>query len=284
MDRFIVQTADLGPLFKVHVRHNNAGLSSDWFLDRVEVTDTRDRAKYTFLCERWLSKSKEDKQIERTLFEKDYKGPKVSSQSSLMLKSNIGSQMAGSHSKLSIRQQSPLDKYGREVDSGFNGPTEPYKITIRTGDERNCGLTAQAYIRLFGDTKSQRTDRILLHMAKRKRFEPGSSETFQIEAADIGELRQIELGHEGVGPTENWLVKHIEVSRPESGRTYFVTCNAWLGTEKGDGLTVRRFNIDEGTSKIMSFRGCNFILLIFLFTVSVHNCLRIEVKSKQKKF
>jgi hypothetical protein len=170
-----------------------------------------------------------------------------------MLKSNIGSQMSSSHSKLSLRQQSPFDN---RYQDNYDGPTEPYKIVIRTGDEKNCGISSQAFIRLFGDTKKQRTDRIQLRLAKNKRFEPGSSETFQIEAPDVGELRQIELGHDGVGPSENWFVKHIEISQPTNGRNYFITCNAWLGTEKGDGLTVRKFNIDEATSKITSFRGC----------------------------
>ena len=251
MDRFTLQTADLGPLFKVYVRHDNAGISPDWYLDRIEISDTIDRQKYVFLCERWLSKSKEDKQLERTLFEKNYTGPKSTSQSSLLLKSNIGSQMTSSHSKLSIRQQSFFDH-----QPDYNGPTEPYKITIRTGDEKNCGISEQAFIRLYGS--NDKTERIMLKLAKRKRFEPGSSEIFQIEAPDIGELRKIELGHDGVGPTENWLVKHVEVSQPTNGRSYFVTCNAWLGTEKGDGLTVRKFNIDEATSKITSFRGCKY--------------------------
>lgn len=58
----------MGPIFKVHVRHDNSSFSNSWFLDRVEVNDKKD--KYVFLCERWLSKSKEDKLIERTLFEK----------------------------------------------------------------------------------------------------------------------------------------------------------------------------------------------------------------------
>lgn len=68
MDRFQIQTADLGKLFKVKIRHDDSGLSADWFLDKIEISDDRD--KYAFLCERWLSKSKEDKLIERTLFEK----------------------------------------------------------------------------------------------------------------------------------------------------------------------------------------------------------------------
>ena len=68
MDRFIIEAADLGKIFKCKIRHDDSGLSADWFLDKIQVIDGRDI--YTFLCERWLSKTKEDKLIERTLFEK----------------------------------------------------------------------------------------------------------------------------------------------------------------------------------------------------------------------
>ena len=68
MDRFKIEAADLGRLEKIKIRHDNAGFSSDWFLDRVEVDDGYNR--FVFPCERWLSKSKEDKKIERVLFEK----------------------------------------------------------------------------------------------------------------------------------------------------------------------------------------------------------------------
>lgn len=184
MDRFPIQSADLGRLFKVHVRHDNSSFSTNWFLDRIEVSDTRGD-KYIFLCERWLSKSKDDKQIERTLFEKNYRGPKTNSRS---LTSNIGSsQFTNSHSRLSIREHS------NENFNEMDGPTIPYKITIRTGDEKNCGISAQAFIRLFGKSKQQRTERIPLKLAKRKRFEPGTSEIFMIEAVDIGPLKQIEV-------------------------------------------------------------------------------------------
>jgi hypothetical protein len=62
MDRFIVETADLGKLFKVHVRHDNSALlGSDWYLDRIEISSNSDKEKYIFLCDRWLSTSKEDK-------------------------------------------------------------------------------------------------------------------------------------------------------------------------------------------------------------------------------
>jgi hypothetical protein len=169
--------------------------------------------------------------------------------------------MTSSHSKLSLRQHSPFDN---QQQSNYDGPVVPYKISIRTGDERNCGLNAQAFIRLFGESRRDRTDRIMLQLARKKRFEPGSSETFQIETLDIGDLKQIELGHDGVGPNDSWFVKHVEISLPLSGRTYLITCNQWLSTEKGDGQTVRRFNIDEANTKISSFRGCKIRKILSL--------------------
>ena len=92
----------------------------------------------------------------------------------------------------------------------YDGPTIPYKLLIRTGDEKHCGLTAPVYVRLFGlggggdnnngpslrgrgrSPRSIATERIMLQLAKKKRFEPGSTETFHIEAQDVGDLTQIE--------------------------------------------------------------------------------------------
>lgn len=75
----------------------------------------------------------------------------------------------------------------------YDGPTVSYKITIRTGDEKNCGISSQVFIRLFGPGKKQKTDKMMLKLAKKSRFEPGSLEIFMVEAPDIGELRQIEV-------------------------------------------------------------------------------------------
>ena len=36
-----MEAADLGVLKKVKIRHDNAGLGGDWFLDRVEIEDMK---------------------------------------------------------------------------------------------------------------------------------------------------------------------------------------------------------------------------------------------------
>jgi hypothetical protein len=97
--------------------------------------------------------------------------------------------LTNSRSKLSIRENS----LSNDRLNDYDGPVVPYKITIRTGDEKNCGISAQAFIRLYGHSKKQRSDKMLLKLAKKSRFEPGSSEIFMVEAPDIGELKSIEV-------------------------------------------------------------------------------------------
>ncbi|OXB78286.1 UNVERIFIED_CONTAM: hypothetical protein H355_004736 [Colinus virginianus] len=68
-DVFSLEAVDLGVLYKLHIRHDNAMPRPDWFLDRVEVTDESGDEEFVFLCERWLSANKEDGKVERTLYE-----------------------------------------------------------------------------------------------------------------------------------------------------------------------------------------------------------------------
>lgn len=68
VDKFTIEAVDLGQVFKIRIRHDNSMIGPDWYLDQVEVLDIETEEVYMFLCERWLSKKKEDKRIERTFF------------------------------------------------------------------------------------------------------------------------------------------------------------------------------------------------------------------------
>lgn len=41
-DVFTVTCVDLGPLKKLRIRHDNSHAHSSWYLDRVEIVDTKD--------------------------------------------------------------------------------------------------------------------------------------------------------------------------------------------------------------------------------------------------
>lgn len=61
---------DLGQVFKIKIRHDNSMIGPEWYLEQVEIVDTDTEEISMFLCERWLSKKKEDKRIERTFYVK----------------------------------------------------------------------------------------------------------------------------------------------------------------------------------------------------------------------
>ena len=73
VDVFVVEAVDLGKVFKVKIRHDNSMFGPAWFLDKVEVIDPVDNETFTFYCERWLAKNKEDCKIERSLYVKVHK-------------------------------------------------------------------------------------------------------------------------------------------------------------------------------------------------------------------
>ena len=70
-DIFKLSAADLGKVHKIRIRHDNSGniFGAEWFLEKVEVVDNTDNETYVFNCEKWLSKKKEDKQIDRVFYE-----------------------------------------------------------------------------------------------------------------------------------------------------------------------------------------------------------------------
>lgn len=70
VDRFSIEAVDLGQVFKIKIRHDNSMIGADWFLEQVEIVDIDTEEISMFLCERWLSKKKEDKKIERTFYVK----------------------------------------------------------------------------------------------------------------------------------------------------------------------------------------------------------------------
>lgn len=68
IDKFMIECIDLGELKKINIEHDNTGLRKHWLVDRVEVKDTQSGQTYNFPCNKWLSKIKEDGELQRDLF------------------------------------------------------------------------------------------------------------------------------------------------------------------------------------------------------------------------
>ncbi len=69
MDRFFVRAPNLGVLNSIRIRHDNTGTLPEWFLKRVEITETDTQKKYLFECDRWFATDREDGKIDRIIRE-----------------------------------------------------------------------------------------------------------------------------------------------------------------------------------------------------------------------
>jgi len=54
------------------------------------------------------------------------------------------------------------------------------------------GTDSNVYIKIIG-TKKRHTGKQFLELSQKKAFQPGSVDTFSLEAADVGEVKQIEV-------------------------------------------------------------------------------------------
>lgn len=70
VDKFTIEAVDLGQVYKIKIRHDNSMMSADWYLDQVEVVDEDTEEVFLFLCERWLSRKREDCRIDRVFYVK----------------------------------------------------------------------------------------------------------------------------------------------------------------------------------------------------------------------
>ncbi|XP_074850459.1 lipoxygenase homology domain-containing protein 1 isoform X1 [Carettochelys insculpta] len=231
-DKFTIQAVDLGIIYKIKIRHDNTMLNADWYLEKVEIVDDTTEESYLFLCERWLSTKKEDKRIERTLYEQSCDGERSSmGNSSLSLKSQDSNANVKNKKKTSL------------IGTAQEGSLIPYHLIITTGKEYDSSTDSRVYIIIMGPQKVQ-TGRLWLDLPKNKKeFADGSVEKFSVMGLDVGEIKKLELGHDGATPESSWLVEELTLIVPTKGVMYTFVCKCWLARDRGDGLTSRVFNI-----------------------------------------
>ncbi|KAF3701896.1 Lipoxygenase -like proteiny domain-containing protein 1 [Channa argus] len=233
VDIFTIEAVDLGDVFKIKIRHDNSMVSADWYLDQVEVVDVDTEEVFLFLCERWLSRKREDRRIERVFYVKGYEGVRESINSK---KKTLALTVKSVDSNMNKKNK-------KKKEEEIELPIIPYHFTICTGLERDANTTSRAYVIIIGTTHSQ-TERLWLDLPDgRKGFEAGSLEIFECYGSDVGEIKKVELGHDGASPESCWLVDELSVAVPTKGVKYIFACKCWLAKDRGDGLTARIFNV-----------------------------------------
>ncbi|XP_058412554.1 lipoxygenase homology domain-containing protein 1 isoform X2 [Diceros bicornis minor] len=81
-----------------------------------------------------------------------------------------------------------------------------YEVEIWTGDVGGAGTTARVYVQIYGE---EGKTEVLFLSSRSKVFDRASKDTFQLEAADVGEIFKIRLGHTGEGFGPSWFVDTV---------------------------------------------------------------------------
>lgn len=253
MDRFFIEAADLGSIYKIKIRHDNSMLNPAWYLDRVEITDPEANQKYIFHCERWLAKNKEDGKIERSLYVKGYDGEMSSTGTVRSTKHGSVLSLDSVRDPFSKSPRLKSKQLHQSLENVQEGPLIPYTVKVATGDGEDNGTKSNVWVQLHGP-KKKTTGRLFLELAQKDHFAPKSVEIFSLESAELDEIKKIEIGHDGTTPGSGWFLKHVEVDMPTKGKHYHFDCHQWLAMDKSDGKTTRMLSVDDETSTVTSYR------------------------------
>ncbi|KAL1253398.1 hypothetical protein QQF64_018091 [Cirrhinus molitorella] len=233
VDTFTLEAVDLGQVFKIRVRHDNSMLSADWYLDQVEVVDQDTEEVFLFLCERWLSRKKEDKRIDRVFYVKGYEGERETAFCPIKKVTNLDSNMNKKNKKRHSEEEE------EEEESLI-----PYHFSVTTGSDRDAGTSSRVYVIIIGK-KNKKTERLWLDLDGKNAFLPGSLDYFTCYGTDVGDIKKVELGHDGATPESCWLVEELTVDVPTKAVRYMFPCKCWLAKDRGDGLTARFLDVQD---------------------------------------
>lgn len=148
----------LGELTKLRIRHDNTGSigNTHWHLESVKVEDVEKNRTYFFPCSKWLSLSKDDKQI--------------------------------------VRELTPLvDDNERGSGTPRPGERTEYEISVVTADEPNSGTKQNVEIVLIGENISKPI--VIENTNENKVLRRGHKDRVVVRIRSVGEIKKLQLAH-----------------------------------------------------------------------------------------
>jgi len=124
-----------------------------------------------------------------------------------------------------------------------------YRITVITGLEQGAGTDANVYLTMIG--ADGRVDKARLDNDK-DNFERGRIDVFCIDTLDLGELKQIVIGHDGTGIGAGWFCDKIFIVNEGTNQRWMFPVEKWLDSGQGDKKIER--TIEPGAKGTTTFQ------------------------------
>ena len=120
-----------------------------------------------------------------------------------------------------------------------------YQISVFTADVRNAGTDANVHIILYGEHGDSGKMELRSSLSHGDKFERGRTDVFRVEAADLGALHKIRIGHDNHGLGASWFLDRVEVEVPSSARRFVFNCGRWLSKSDDDKQIERELLLDK---------------------------------------
>ncbi|KAG2432966.1 hypothetical protein HXX76_008694 [Chlamydomonas incerta] len=130
----------------------------------------------------------------------------------------------------------------------FASDTDPranlvtYSVTVHTSDIKGAGTDANVCLEMFGAKGSSGVRELT---GKGNLFEQGKSDKFIFKMADLGDLSELEIWHDGKGFGAGWHLDFVEVHSSATGKVYYFPCGRWLAEDEDDGAIRRRLQVSH---------------------------------------
>jgi hypothetical protein len=159
-----------------------------------------------------------------------------------------------------VREVAP---FGDDMAQPSAGAVQ-YTVEVYTGDVRYAGTDANVAIQIFGENGDTGTRQ--LQNKWKNDFERGQTDVFTLEAADLGKIERVRIGHDGKGAGAGWFLDKIVVKNPDM-TDEVCDCGRWLDQKEDDGLTERElFPQDSGRQSSQMARQSGLVP----YKVSIH--------------
>ncbi|CAF0923501.1 unnamed protein product [Adineta ricciae] len=234
--KFNVDSNNVGQIEKIIIGHEGLGTVNDWFLQSVKVQI--DSEQQTFLANRWLSPTKDDKKLFVELTRRAPSPPR----------NFINCEFLDAH-MFFIPHTASM-----------------YMVTVRTGDVPHNEIAENVQISIRG--ANGEVEKVLLKEhwksdEQQKIFQQGKTDQFEIKHADIGQIESLTIGFDDPDQRFAWMLDAVEINF--QGR-------CWLSSRLGQDfswITIKpEANNDDITYKTTiitgeSGIGSNVILCIY---------------------
>ncbi|XP_009330378.1 PREDICTED: oxygen-regulated protein 1 [Pygoscelis adeliae] len=227
-DEFIVETGDLGDVYKIRVSCDDVPGFEGWHLKSFHLEELHTKQELNFDCKCWLSLNREDKELVKEF-------PAVNEdQKTLPVYKYVVSVHIGDRWEAETFANVYITLYGKRGDTVYK-----YVVSVHIGDRWEAETFANVYITLYGKRGDTGVRKLHTSLAEGRKFQRNKVDSFLVEAVSLSHLQKVVIGHDREGYGAGMYLKMVTVKESQdSEKEWVFPWWDWLDTHLGLCETV----------------------------------------------